>query len=267
LHELKEPADEVAEVWFSADGKRVYAADGALKVFIWDTADGKLVKTVDLRSLPVQRSKFEDIGTWYPAPDGRTALVCKHMSTQGDPILLDLEKVTARNPKWPHASGGSSIDHAAFSSDSNRVLFGDHQNVYLYDLKADTVEKVHHQHAREIYMVAFSPDGKLAASGDKNGNVIVWDLEAKKERATLKGLGDKGVRVRFSPDGKTLVASANEEKKILLWDVASGKEQPLKEHFTSLGRALFDKEGDTLMVADRIGKVFIYDMATLRGQK
>jgi WD40 repeat protein/predicted Ser/Thr protein kinase len=265
LHELKEPADDVSEVWFSPDGKRVYAADSALKVLVWDTADGKLLKSADLRSLPLA-NKFYEIGSWYPAPNGQTAFVCRHTGVQTAPVLLDLEDLTARELKSDR-DHGSSIDHAAFSPDGKRVLVGDHQNVNLYDLKADTLQKVHHQHTREIYMVALSPDGKLAASGDKAGNIFVWDLEAKRERATLKRFGDNGAGVRFSPDGKTLAAWAVEGNKILLWDVASGQEQPLKEKFTSVGRVMFNKEGDTLMVADRIGKVFVYDMPMLRGQK
>jgi WD40 repeat protein len=68
-----------------------------------------------------------------------------------------------------------------------------------------------------LYACAFSPDGKLLATGDKVGHVVVWDVETGKSLATLDAptmytwdpvqrlhsIG--GVRsVAFSPDGKLL---------------------------------------------------------------
>jgi WD40 repeat protein len=40
-------------------------------------------------------------------------------------------------------------------------------------------------HPDEPQTIAFSPDGKLLASGDKSGTVIVWNVEERSEVARL----------------------------------------------------------------------------------
>jgi WD40 repeat protein len=78
--------------------------------------------------------------------------------------------------------------------------------------------------------VAFSPDGRLLATGVfGEGTVIVWDLATGEAILTLKGHVDSRVYyLDFSPDGRTLISGAQgygeSNDAMILWDVISGKQ-------------------------------------------
>jgi WD40 repeat protein len=80
-------------------------------------------------------------------------------------------------------------------------------------------------------VVAFSPDGRLLASGTfGEGAIIVWDLTTGEAIHTLKGHVDPRVLnyLAFSPDGRTLISGAQGwddlNNSMILWDVVSGEQ-------------------------------------------
>ena len=79
-------------------------------------------------------------------------------------------------------------------------------------------------HTTAISSVAFSPDGKFLATADDGGTMKLWDVAAKKELATVDHLANPGGQVRFTPDGKTVIALGNTELAVL--DVATAKRKP-----------------------------------------
>ncbi len=71
-----------------------------------------------------------------------------------------------------------------------------------------------------IGAVAISPDGKLLAAGNLNGNVKARDATDGRELTVLEGHQDLVFAVRFSPDGQTL-CTASKDETVRLWQVAA----------------------------------------------
>jgi len=62
-------------------------------------------------------------------------------------------------------------------------------------------------HKNIVTSVAFSPDGKLVASADASGTIIVWDVEARTMIGSpLSGHEEPVHILAFSPDGRMLAS-------------------------------------------------------------
>ena len=104
-------------------------------------------------------------------------------------------------------------------------------------------------HSSSISEVAFSPNGKLLASGSNDNTVKLWDVATGRELRTFTG-HSKGVgAVAFSPDGR-LLASGSDDKTVRLWDAATGRElRNLTGHSKSITSVAFSPDGKTLVSA------------------
>src|SRR5262249_9083855 len=131
---------------------------------------------------------------------------------------------------------GAMIRHLAFSPTGKHVATGNDNHtvngtVHVWDAATGRPAYPPLRLTNTPSALAFSPDGKLLASGDYHGLVRLWDAATGKPAAAPLRQGDIVASIAFSPDGKTLAVGIFEdhrrEPKARFWDVATGK--PLGE--------------------------------------
>src|SRR5262249_3827945 len=115
------------------------------------------------------------------------------------------------------------------------------------------------KHRENGAALVFSDDGKFLASGNKEG-IFLWDPVSGNEHRQLKGDQAEVNSMAFSPNGKILL-SAGQDKKVRLWDVATGKElrhwdSHLQNRFM---KPVFSSDSKLLAAADDLIRLWEVD--------
>lgn len=141
----------------------------------------------------------------------------------------------------------------ALLSESQRLLcvsegFSNRVAVLIYDLAAERVLATL-TNAGFFYgpAAAFSPNETLFAHGERGGTFSVWDLPSQRQFCRIKATRATIIALAFSPDGKLLAASDN-ENTVDLWVLADGRRlhPPLTGHLVGVFRLQFSEDGRTL---------------------
>ncbi|TEY32597.1 hypothetical protein BOTCAL_0717g00030 [Botryotinia calthae] len=117
-------------------------------------------------------------------------------------------------------------------------------------------------HSNTVKSVAFSPDGKVVASGSSDETIRLWNVATGESLQTLEGHSRSVISVAFSLDGK-VVASGSSDETIRLWDVATGDSlQTLEGHSRSVTSVAFSPDGKVVASGSGDETIRLWDVAT-----
>ena len=117
-------------------------------------------------------------------------------------------------------------------------------------------------HWNSVYIVAFSPDGKILASGDDGGYIRLWDATTGEHIRRFRGHRDVRV-VAFSPDGKILASASSLDRTVILWDATTGREiDTLTGHWDDVMAVAFSPDEKILASASEDQTVILWDATT-----
>ncbi|MBD2015232.1 NACHT domain-containing protein [Microcoleus sp. FACHB-53] len=113
-----------------------------------------------------------------------------------------------------------------------------------------------------VFSVAFSPDGKLFATGDANCEISLWQLADGKQILCCKGHTDWVRSVIFSFDG-TVLASASFDQTVKLWDILTGEcLTTLQGHTNRVNSVAISPDGTTLASGSDDQTIKLWDIST-----
>ncbi|GAB1541457.1 NB-ARC domain-containing protein [Scytonema sp. NUACC21] len=111
---------------------------------------------------------------------------------------------------------------------------------------ADLAKSVFAETFGGVLSVAFSPDGKVFATGDTNGEICLRQVADGEQLLTCKGHSSWVLSITFSSDGRTF-ASSSTDCTVKLWDIGTGQcLQTLREHENEVWSVAFSPDGNTL---------------------
>jgi dipeptidyl aminopeptidase/acylaminoacyl peptidase len=203
--------NSVSVVAFSPDGLQVASGGGSQNpsVEVWDAADGTALATFPA---PSRSGAFPTgIASLDFSPAGLLAIGGRLMST-GYPVPGSAADVwRLADETLVHSFSGGNV---SFSDDGTRLLTGG----TVREIPSETVV------AQVGGGGILSPDGQTVATGDFDGELILWDV-ASGDPIHILSNGGEVRSLAFSPDSQMLASGGggvDPDSTIKLWRVSDG---------------------------------------------
>jgi WD40 repeat protein len=124
-------------------------------------------------------------------------------------------------------AGEDWVTAAAFDDNNRHIALGmggffHDTSVQIWELESGFRQWSLLEHSGGVKYLAFSPDGKLLASSDDSGELIIWDAGSGAALKKLSLPAPAIAGLRFSRDGKILQLGA-EDGEILSYGVVAEK--------------------------------------------
>ncbi|HSL44993.1 MAG TPA: hypothetical protein VK897_16295 [Anaerolineales bacterium] len=119
-------------------------------------------------------------------------------------------------------------------------------------------------HSGGVQSIAFSPDGKVLASGGDDSTIFLWDMATRRPIGQpLAGHTGSVLGVAFSPDGN-FFASGSADNTVIFWDMTTRQPlgPPLVGHSGSINTVVFSPDGKFLASGSDDSTVILWDVST-----
>jgi WD40 repeat protein len=167
----------------------------------------------------------------------------------------------------------SSVNTMALSRDGKTLLVGAGQThpaprgaARLWDVATGRPLSPILHHTDAVHAVAFSPDGRRAATGSVDKTVRLWDAASGAPQGQPLRHAHSVYTLAFSPDGQTLATGCGPSfgnGEVRRWSVATGEPLgPPLQHQGQINRVVFSPDGSRLVTCSGDRTARLWEAAT-----
>jgi len=153
-------------------------------------------------------------------------------------------------------------DAVAFSPEGKILAGSDSNSIKLWHPETGKLLHRLDGHGDKVASIAFSPDGKIIASGSFDKTIKFWDPNQGKLLYTIEGHKSAVYTIAFNPDGKRLV-SGSRDKTVKIWNPETGELlENLTGHEEAVHSVAFSYDGEIVASGSSDKTVKLWDRDT-----
>lgn len=229
----------------NSDGTNAITGGSDKRTYIWDTKTAEKLKSFGSHTASVTAVAYNSNN--------------KLFATAGSDMKIIIWSAEDGKPKGILKGITSPVTSVAFNPINDNLACGTGNEVLVFDEKYHLILTLQ-GHEKAVNTVAYSPDGKMIASGSSDNKIKTWDAASGQELKSFDAESKEITSVCFSSDNK-YVASGGKNGIVKLWSATSAnKISELADYKSAISSVAFSPDAQYVAAGGEGNNIMIWNV-------